>query len=338
VTDATGADAGGARVGIDRRRAALAAIALVLVAAAVAAFLLWPRPSPLDAVPAEADTVGHVDIDRMTATGTRTEVTMAAFAFQSTNRYYVGPRFERHLAPFRNASTLALADASEATLFASLPDGNASQGIDPAYRGMVVTADWSPEAVVAAVERERNVTLRPDRRRGRTVYVPASGERTDPHVAVLDDGRYAVGTGSAVDDAVAVAAGDAPPVDGRLREAFHDAPEGYVTFAAPFPTGRVPPLPFVDTSGLLRIRTVTGVYYAEDDRLGLDLRLTTDDASSAESVAGVVDLGLAVYADRTDSDLVATELGKANVTHRGRQAVLVYESRPERVRALLEVL
>jgi hypothetical protein len=45
-----------------------------------------------------------------------------------------------------------------------------------------------------------------------------------------------------------------------------------------------------------------------------------------------------VYADRTDSDLVATELGKANVTHRGRQAVLVYESRPERVRALLEVL
>lgn len=324
---------------VGSRRLVVVALVAVLVVAAVAGYVVFfGSTEPLDRVPAESDAVAHVDAETLEENQSVENVTMQAFAFQTANRYYRGPRIDRRLAPFVQSDRVSLAGAAELTFYANL---TADTRVDERYYGTIVEADWSAQQVVGAVETHYGVDLQRTSYRDRALYVQQSpGANASRAVAVLDDGRYAVGTRQAVRAAVDVAAGEgrAVPSDGRLRKSFENARSGYVTFAYPFPNRAVPNVAFVNTSAFQDIGTVTGVYYRNGSQLGVKLRLRTGSEVAARDVANTLGLALTFYAQRSGDPALIRAAEEARVTHPGTAAVVTYESRPSQVAALIDAL
>lgn len=320
---------------LSRRLAAVVLAILVVVALAGAYVVLTGGEDPLDSVPREADTVAHVDAAGLTANESIRNVTLEAFHFQTVNHYYRGPHLDEQLAPFLRSDAVSLSNASELTFYASLTD---ETRVDENYTGVVVEADWGPRAVVRAVANGSSKTTYA----GHDLYLPDGEGRA---VAVLDEGEYAVGTPAAVRDAVDVAEGDARTVGGELRDAFETTREersGYATFAYPFPTGAVPDIQFVNTSAFNTISTVSGVYYrnqtANGTNLGVELRLRTGGEVAARDVADTLALGVSLYAQRKNDTALQRAASQVETRHPESTAVVVYESPPEQVSALLKAL
>lgn len=318
------------------RRVAAAALAVLVVAAVAGAYVvLTSEAEPLDRVPQEADAVAHVDGEALTADETIQNVTLEAYHFQTVNRYYRGPHLDEQLAPFLESDAVSLRTASDLTFYAGLTD---QTRVDENYTGVVVEADWRPRAVVRAVANDTSKTTYA----GHDLYLPTDGGRA---VAVLDEGEYAVGTPAAVRDAVDVAEGDAPTVDGELRDTFETAREkraGYTTFAYPFPTRAVPDIAFVNTSAFHSISTVSGVYYrnetANGTNLGVELRLRTGGKVAARDVADTLALGVSFYAQQQNDPALKRAASEVKTRHPQSTAIVVYESDPERVSALIKAL
>lgn len=319
-------------------RTAAVLVALAVVVAGAGAYVAFTdEREPLDAVPAGADAVVHVDAGALAANGTVLNVSRSAFRFQTANRYYRGPHVDEEIAPFVESDAVDLGAASDLTMFAALTENHTA---DPNYTATVVRADWSVEAVVDAVEAYHGVELRETTAAGHALYVPESSD--EPVVGVLGDGQYAVGARAAVMDAIAVADGEAPPVGGELRSFFESARDGYVTFAYPFPKQAIPDVPFVNTTAFDTVGLTSGVYYrnetANGTKLGVRLRVQTDGEVAARDVANTLGLAVSFYAQRSGDERLVEAAARVRTSHPGSVAVLSYESRPEQISALLEAL
>lgn len=318
------------------RRVAATILAVLVVVGAVGAYvLLTGEPEAMDRVPREADAVAHVDGERLSENETIRNVTLEAYHFQTVNRYYRGPHLDEQLAPILESNEVSLTDANGLTFYAN---HTSQTRVDENYTGMVVEADWEVRALVGAVANETTKTTYA----GHDLYLPAGEGRA---VAVLDNGLFAVGTPAAVRDAVDVAEGNAPSVDGDLRDAFQTAREeraGYTTFAYPFPTGAVPDIAFVNTSAFHSITTVTGVYYqnqtANGTNLGIELRLRTGGEVAARDVANTLSLGVSFYAQRRNDPALKRAASQVKTRHPESTAVVIYESDPAQVSALIRAL
>lgn len=318
---------------------AVAVVVVAVVAAAIGYPLLQDEPSsaPMDRVPQRADAVAHVDADETTSSEARREFAVRASVVLDDNPLYRGPRVGRWTGAFAGSERVDLAEARGLTFFVAL-DENATR--DPDYGAVVVDAPWSESALVRAVEAEADVTLRRTDEGGRTIYAPEGG--TGPTVAALADGSYAVGDRAAVVDAQAVAADDAEPVRGPLRERFRAAREGYVTLAYPFPHEAVSGVSAIAGQGFTHAQFVTGVYYANETangtRLGMQFGLHTNDSDAARDLERVVEFGVPIYAANSPDPVVQSAADEVRIQRRGRSVLVVYEAEPDRALAVVERL
>lgn len=311
---------------------AVAALAALLVGAGVGAHLLaGSTDRPLDAVPADVDYVGHVDVDAdtMAPDSAVADATRAAFRYQSRVVIYDGPPFRSSFAV--GASPLDRQAASSVTYFGR---ANGSE-----YAARVVRSNWSTTALVGAVESARGVDLAASD--DRELFVARNDSVA---VAVLGEASHAVGNVTAVRDAARVAAGEAPTVDGPLRAAMGRQRPAHARFAFRFDPGSMPDLPFAGPT-VRQVRVLSGGYRVpagEPDRIAVTVNVTTGSESSARAVEGMLTLGQRFY-DRSieDQNRSATfdrEMTRVSFDTTGRRALVVYRTTPEGLRELLAVL
>lgn len=150
-----------------------------------------------------------------------------------------------------------------------------------AAAGLRLEADWAEatlrDAVAGGMEPETTTY------NDRTVY--RYGEETA--LGVLEDGTYVTGTTAGVEGTIDVAAGDADPAAGRIREAFTAAPSGPLRFAFLAPddlgegAGGSGP---VDPSAFASVTHGYGGYVAGESGTG-SITLETESGDAAASVA-----------------------------------------------------
>lgn len=225
--------------------------------------------------------------------------------------------------------------------------------LDSEYAAAVVEANWSTDSVVDATTSVTDWQYETERVGDATVYRPQGGQPmaiaghtvAPLTIAALAEGTYAVGTEAAVDDAVAVANGEAASVTGPLRETVA-ADDGLVTVAANVSGAWTEELD-ARTQGLTRlgqVRALAATYdtpadeTSEDgpseDALRVRVRMHTDGAEAARDVAAFTRGGLPVLASRLDNETAASLLNSIAVDREGTDATLVLETTIEDLREI----
>jgi len=298
-----------------RALATVAVVALLLTGAAWGAISLADTgtDSPADRVPAGVDYVGHADTDALRADPALAEASLASLRFQSRVSFYAGPAFERSFA-FDEGAALDPAAASSVTYFGR---SNGS-----AYRARLVETDWRPADVAAAVEARHGAALSRGEYRGAPLY---AGDGLA--VAALDERRVAVGTPTAVRDAVDVARGERAAVSGPLGEAFARE-AGYVRFAYRFEPATVPRyVPFV-SDAVRDVERVSGSYALERSRLAVRTNVTTEDAAAARAVEGILRAGVTFYRVESGNETMRRELDAVRIARHGRAVRVSHAAAP----------
>lgn len=308
------------------RSVAIVAVLVLFVALGSAVLLETERSDeaqPVEHVPADVDYVGYLEPEPMYDDPTVESTTRRSLRFQDNVDFYDGPSFPRSFA-VPPASPLDPGNVSWVVYFGR---SNGS-----AYDARVVSANWTADDLVSAVEERHDVTLSPGEYRGRFFH-----EGDGRAVAVLSDGTFAVGNTSAVRDAVNVTEGEAEPVDGPLREEFEATSDGYVRYAYRFRPSNVPDYPFVGDS-VRDIEYVGGAYYRNEGAVGVTTNLSVAEEERARNVEGILNAGITFYRIESENASLREELEKIELERDGREVRISYRSSPEGYRVLIRGL
>lgn len=161
---------------------------------------------------------------------------------------------------------------------------------------LLARTDFTEAEVTQLVETSVDVTERTYR--DHTVYASGNGSQ----LAVLGNGRYVLGTPTAVERAVDVQNGELQPVGGEVQTAYDAARGGYMRFGFDIPPGRVPESGGQAAAAARGIEYGYGSLYREDQSLLLSLTARTEDEKSAELL--YTQLAEGVGAVRADLDRV----------------------------------
>lgn len=295
---------------MDPRVRACLLVAGVLAASVSAAVVLHEDDAgvaPTDRVPADVDYVGHLEPAPMRDDPEVRRATRLSLRFQSAVEFYDGPDFHR---------SFALREAGPGGRVAWVTYFGRENG---SYRGRIVRAEWTTDALVASVERAANATLTRTEWHGAPAHV-GDGRA----VAVLGNDTFAVGSPAAVRDATAVAAGENASLGGPLRERF-ERTDGFARFAYRFRPATVPSYPFVGET-IHRVEFVAGSYRRNGSTLTTTTNVTVADATAADGVAAVLQAGLTFYRFESTNETLTRELGRIEVARSGRVVHASYAS------------
>lgn len=307
----------------------VAAVALLALAVggALALGLIGGSASPLDQVPDRADVVAEVDPAIADDERTRTLVDAGLDAVG------VQPSDGEGLLSTAEARTGLDARAVESVVAYGRYD--AAGRLRPRYGAAIVRADWSTEAVVDAFASVAGTTYSRSDAGEATVYRPGSEPaRRAPAIAVLDDGEFVLGTELAVEDAVAVANGDAEAVDGPLKGTFAATERGLVTVAARVPRERFDGLSdrMQELTRLESVRVVAGAYDATADGIEFRGRLRTNGTEAARDVTDLARGSLPLASGRLDNDTAAAMVESIEVERDGRDVRLALRTTTSELR------
>lgn len=338
--------------------AVTAAVSLVLAGAGAGAILSYEPPpeqrydpyEPTEHVPADVDYVGTLEPESFREHPATENATRASLRFQQFVEFYDGPKYTRALAvsPPPNAS-LNVSNASHVTYYGRHGSN---------YRARLVVANWTGRETAEALgarldtsyERRtyRNLTLY-ESERGSAVAVLDDGDRGGP---VPETGRrlLAVGNATAVREAVDVraarAAGEDPEtVDGELLRRYRDTEDGYVRYAFAFRPDTVPDYRFVGPA-VQSIRYVgtayqlnrTGVESGAAPNMTVRIRITSEEADSADDVRNIMSLGVGVYQVRSSNRTLKREFRRVALGVDDRTVTVDHTTTPQRLRILLRGL
>lgn len=308
----------------------LAFVALVTVALALSAGCTGAlsggdaagasKEPALDTVPAGADVIAYADVQGMMTDDALRNVSNTSIALQSKRPGYEGPaNVEAAIAEFENESELDMSKLAGITFFGQY--ANQTGGSDE-YSAAIISADWTEENVVDAMESDDegglDYNLTETEYEGYTLYEPSSEDGS--WLGIVSDTVHVTGNESAVKDALAVAAGDQDAVSGDLKTEFENTKEGaYVRFASSVPQERVPAEQVgsgtqYNTEVFNDVTVVSGSQYTDGKTVGLSFNMRFSSSSSASSAKDVVKGVVTTYRGLITDQQVTALLSEENLT------------------------
>ena len=212
-----------------------------------------------------------------------------------------------------------------------------------AYAGAVFESDWAESDVVDALEENSEVEYTEDEYAGTTVY-RNDAEYLDTTLAVLGDGRYVLGSASAVEDATDVANGDGDAIGSALSDAYDASRDGYVRYSAEVPDDSIPrALPVgserVELDAYQRVTHSGGALYSNGDTVGLEVLFVAVDAQAAEAVAEQTEALITVAKSlESTTDEVEAALDRLTVSQDGANVSITYETTVGELEGRIEAL
>lgn len=307
--------------GLDPRRARTLATVLVfvgLVATAGCTGLLsddegapGAGSDPVEFVPADQDVLIHVDGAILQDETTITAI--ERLGGQQLEGQGLQSDLEESYDQIEEETGLDPRDFEEALVYGTYPD----QGVqaDPSAQdevGIVVRGSWAQDDIVSAME-DSGTELEAQSYEGQDVLyeVPASTPGGEPtYFGVLAENTFVIGSESMVTGALDVSYSGADSVSGPVRDAYDDAPDGLITFAASVPEEQLGGVAGGQSgqSPAQDVEAINGVYTTEGDSVRLVTQLLVSDEESAttlrDAVQGViaqVQLGAPEYSEYLNS-------------------------------------
>ncbi|WP_436345303.1 hypothetical protein [Natronorubrum sp. FCH18a] len=284
------------------RRAALAATAALVSVTAGCAGFLDDDDDEVDGdlandAPAETTLLVHLDVGAVTT------------ADAERLLEDLGSADPEHLADamatFEARTGLDPLEADE-LLFFGAPD--ADSGVTAAdnweRNDAIVDGDWNEDDVVASLEETTELDYEETIAEDDSVLYEPSGDGADgseaPFLGVLGDGRFVLGSGTAVRASLDVRYGDADPVSGPVRDAHDEARGGQLTVASESAGSPIPAAyeAFVDLDLDIfdEIEAVGRSYAVVDAGIALEVDLHVDDDRDAEELERVARGLISAYA------------------------------------------
>lgn len=175
---------------------------------------------------------------------------------------------------------------------------------DTAGGGGIVTGDWNPDAVAETVDRYAGVPLPISHESELEIFTETMDTRT------LSDGAVAIGEPSVLEPTVAVDAGDAPAVDGRVARAVTASREGLVRAGFTIPDGGAPHwlAAVLPESLLSAIDAGSAAIYRANGDVAAQLRLAAPDTAAAKDAASALSGLGALLSTDADTSLLFRRL------------------------------
>jgi hypothetical protein len=257
----------------------------------------------LDSVPDTADVVAYVNVQEM-----RTDSTLRTLLETADQADDSAESPEEMLSDLESESGLDPAGVGQATMFGQFPNESAIS--DAGYFGMVVTADWTEDDVVTAVENGSEFDLESGQYAGATVYEPVGDDGNEnAWLGVVENGTYVLGTEDAVKDSIDVDAGDSEAVSGTLRTTFEDTENTLFRFASSVPGEQVPQAG--QTSAFEKATVVAGTMNTYDNEtVELSATVTFSEESATTNAKNIVEGAVALSRSELQgntSDLLADD-------------------------------
>ncbi|MFC5969987.1 hypothetical protein ACFPYI_01450 [Halomarina salina] len=301
----------------------------------------------VDNVPENATMVMRFDSAVVDDDSTKQLANAALETQANASERYDGPEsYEEAMEAVENDSAsgdLSADGFHEAVVFGNTNStGVASTGDQ--YNGVIVSSDWSTDEFVNATESEyrpyEETTVN-----GYTVYKPneSAAFGTDQHIGVIDDGVYVVGSPGAVNDTLAVAAGDGSSFGGELREQYDATHDGFLQFAMEIPQQQIPDAAYENTGSGLEmnvfsdVRYVSGSYYSEGDSVGLTVGMNAGGSENAKDVQDVTEGGVAVLRGGIENETAKEALRDVTVERDGSRVSLTFEQPVDEVADLVRL-
>lgn len=207
--------------------------------------------------------------------------------------------------------------------------------------GALVEAEWTPESIPRKLEDE-GFLIEEYSVEGVTVY---DIEREISQVAILDDGRYLIGTADAVAKVVAIENGDGESLSGGPLSAYRAAGDGPVQFGI-----RVEP--WIDTITTLfpaggeligdllsNVETVGGHLFADGERRGLSARFQVVNDSRGQQFQNVLEAVVAgASSTASEGSALAAALESTTIDRDGAVVTLEYVGRTGELEAEVAAL
>lgn len=237
--------------------------------------------------PADSQAVLVVDVQSILNDEATRKLANAYFETAAEREYYEGPaNYEEALNTAEEESDLPPTDLRGVTAFGNY---DAIQHDGEAYGGLVFTAAWPEEDIVAALEEDGPELVATDYN-GTTVYEHES-EYSDMALGVLGDNRFVFGLRAAVEDAIDVDSGETNAITEELDSAFDATRNGSaIRFAVEVPEETIPrEIPTrngdaIELDAYQDVPYVAGATYSTGNAVGVELLLLATDEAAAEAV------------------------------------------------------
>lgn len=262
----------------------------------------------LDVVPAGSDAVFYADVNGALDDDELRSVADTMYSTEESAPDDLDEAIERA----QDNVSLELSGVQAVTAYGQ----NDSTSVDDAYGAAVVSADWSTEELIDAMENDSEITFENETYAGHDIYLPADDDDVSSAVGVVSDTRYVIGDQAAVEDALEVANGDADAFEGDVRDAFENTPDdAHVRFAVGVPqnqydTGDAGGSQF-DTGIFNDVSVVSGSQSTPDGNVSLSMTAQFGSESNAsdagDATEGIVQIARVYVQDNQTQELLADE-------------------------------
>ncbi|MFB6203446.1 MAG: hypothetical protein ABEK01_03050 [Candidatus Nanohaloarchaea archaeon] len=290
-------------------------------------------------VPSGVDYVAQVDMSVLQDKETKKLVNTA---LETAPSYQTSANsLQDALDKIENKSGIDPRDTEEVVAYGKIPDQTGSTS----YFGLIAHADWSLDTLVESIRKETPQNLSERTYKGKTVYVAKSESVVQGQsgqslwIAEIGTGEYAVGTEKAVKDAIDVSVGDSEPLSGELKAAYESTRDGYVRFASRIPESQVPSGSMgmgPDLSAFKNISYVSGAYYTDSNKVGINLNMETGGTESAKDVKDAIKGGISLLSTLASNEKAQETLDKVKVSRDGKQVTITYEDSVDRLVNLMQ--
>ncbi len=205
---------------------------------------------------------------------------------------------------------------------------------------LIVDGDIDEEAAAEAIESRYDTDFEATDHDTGTVYTPTDENTRDIALGLSAENQYVVGPESTVRTALDVFGDDEDALDGPLRDAFEAEREtrdendrrGFVVGATDQPRAFLPADDSDDVpSGVSldlfeELETASGVYFVNDDGVGIDIALRAPDEDTASEVEAFTETILAYLRSEVDDQAVADEFAQINIDRNETIVTVAYRS------------
>jgi hypothetical protein len=329
----------------------------------------------LDVVPASATSVTYADVGGMIQDDTVGDFLSEVFSTAGEQEEYDGPADREEMLDEIEAETgLDPREMGESVGFSKTPEtpGTATPGPDEIeqtatqYSGTWLTAGWSEDDIVAAIESEaEQFELESSEHNGYTVYEPvpagdetaaddgspASGmesENPPARMGVIADGEYVTGTQAAVEDALDVAAGDTNSAGDELRNVYSGVRGGLLKMASTVPENLPQDSLPQGTVGEgdvdvqpERLEEIEGgalVFYTDGGGMSMSASMTAESEESAGHVVEIIDGAIASTKRNVEDEDLAAKLDDISVEQDGQSVSVDYANDMASISEIIDLI
>lgn len=301
---------------------------------------------PSVVVPAKAEMVATIEVSGLVEDQNIRSIGNAFIEQLSQMEGYEGPSNIEEA--FSSAESQAGLDPN--SLHSMTVFGQVTQTSSEQYGGMVMATSLSESDMTDAMDRAE-AEYEKSTYGGKTLYSVSESEVSGGSggmvsqggsMAVLGNGRFAVGTDAVVKDVVDVVNGDSDAISGDLEGYYSGTREGYVRFASLVPESSGDSGGSGGMPGMSAVEHASGAFYSAGSSLGIEATLHAGSEQAASQLSTALQTQLDAMTEQSgggDQQNPMVEVASAiSITQSGSDVNVAYEESTSNLESYAQML